>query len=84
MLNSYEMIWVTVIYNILILFNKTKTENRTIKTVNTNTDRVEDWILYNEDTREAETVHTGLINWELREKLRNPNSNDLTELNRIE
>lgn len=84
MLNSYEILWVTVIYNIIILFNKTKIENRTIKTVNTNTDRVEDWILYNEDTREAETVNTGLIDWELREKLRNPNSNDLTELNRIE
>jgi hypothetical protein len=67
MLNSYEILWVTVIYNIIILFNKTNKEIKRRKIIKRNTDNTVDWTLYKEDKREDEREYTGLTNWELTE-----------------
>lgn len=66
MLNSYEILWVTVIYNKFILFNKMKKEREMRNSINTATERIVDWILYNEYTRLEERAVTGLTNWEFK------------------
>jgi hypothetical protein len=66
MLNSREILWVTVIYNIIILFSKRAKDKMIIKLPNKNPNKTDLWSFTKEDIKDALREDTGEINCELR------------------